>query len=99
MICLKKEPNKSIQLVMVKNKLSALQHTVGGYIEVVPTKLENVVVICDEEGRIKGKEHCATIDGVEFVGTILIVGVDGEEFTEIPYSEQLARSVEKWNRS
>ena len=41
-------------------------------------------VICDEEGRLKGKEHCCKIAGVDFVGTVVLCGVSGDEFADLP---------------
>ena len=38
--------------------LEHLQKLVGGYIEVVPTKLDDdIVMVVDEEGKLKGKEY------------------------------------------
>lgn len=64
-------------------RLESLQRYVGGYIEVVRI-FENLAVICDEEGRLKGKPHCCTICGVDFVGDIVIVGIAGEELVDLP---------------
>ena len=41
-------------MTWISNTLENLQRTVGGYIETV-TLPGGVVIICDEEGRIKGK--------------------------------------------
>lgn len=78
-----KEPGKKPRHVAISNTLENLQKTVGGYIEVV-TIASDCAVICDEEGRLKGKEHCCEIAGVDFVGTVILCGVDGEEFTDLP---------------
>ena len=67
----------------IPNTLKALQEAVGGYIETV-TLCSDLVVICDEEGRIKGKPHCCNIGGVDFCGTVILAGVDGDEFADIP---------------
>lgn len=78
-----KEPGRVPRHVNISNTLENLQKTVGGYIETV-TLCSDLVVICDEEGRIKGKPHCCEVAGVDFVGTVVFVGVDGDEFTDVP---------------
>ena len=69
----------------VSNTLENFQRNVGGYIEVVGIA-PGVVVVCDEEGRLKGKPYNCTIFGIDFVGDIVVVGVDGEEFADVPIS-------------
>lgn len=78
---LRKEPGKKPEMVNIENKLEALQEAVGGYIETVT--FSEFIVICDEEGRLKGKEYNCDIKDVSFVGTILIVGDDGDDFTDL----------------
>ena len=90
MLILRKEPGKEPEVKQVKNELEALQNEVGGYIECVTQMQEGVVVICDEEGRCKDKPYNITIGGVDYVGTILVAGVDGEEFCSLK-PEQLNR--------
>lgn len=75
----------------ISDTLENLQRTVGGYIEAVPIGLFSVagepvqlLVICDEEGRLNGKEPNCQLDGVDFFGTIALVGGKGEEFTDVP---------------
>lgn len=79
-----KEPGRVPRHVNISSTLENLQKTVGGYIETV-TLCSDLVVICDEEGRIKGKPHCCNIGGVDFCGTVILEGVDGDEFADIPY--------------
>lgn len=67
----------------VENTLEALQKEVGGYIETV-TICSDAVIVCDEEGGLKGKPHNCDICGCGFVGDLLIVGTDGEQFTDCP---------------
>ena len=44
----------------------------------------DAAIICNEEGRLMGLPYNCNLLGVSFVGPILIVGVDGEEFTGLP---------------
>ena len=84
-----KRPDEEFgHMTNVSNALHNLQNIVGGYIETV-TLPGGVVIICDEEGRLKGYEHCCTVFpsqacGVEFVGEIIAVGYEGDEFCDIP---------------
>lgn len=85
----------------ISNTLENLQRTVGGYIETVtifgPRDGESFVIICDEEGRLKGKNPNCQVPSsfprkphgfaetlIDFYGDIVIVGVDGDEFTDCP---------------
>ena len=78
-----KEPGKKPRCVNISASLENLQKTVGGLIETV-TLYSDLVAICDEQGRIKGKQHCCNIGCVDFCGTVILVGVDGDEFADIP---------------
>ena len=57
--------------------------TVGGYIETV-TLCSDLVVICNEEGRLKRLPHCCEICGVDFVGPVILCGVKKDRFTDLP---------------
>lgn len=88
-----KEPGKTAEETQIENTLEGLQSVVGGYIETV-TIASDLVVICDEEGRIKNKPYNCDICGVSFVGTIVLCGIDGDDFADIPKPlEKLKRSV------
>ena len=78
-----KRPGEMPYTAWMSDTLENLQRTVGGYIETV-TLRRGLVVICDEEGRIKGKPHCCTISGADFVGTIILAGAENDEFADIP---------------
>ncbi len=78
-----KRPGEIPRSVNVSNSLEALQRNVGGYIETV-TFASDCVIICNEEGRLLGMPYNCTICGLDFVGEIIIAGVKGDEFTDIP---------------
>lgn len=82
MYALKKEPGKKPEWVDIESDLKPLQEAVGGYIETVT--FDDFIVICDEEGRLKGKERNCRIEGISFVGTILIVGKGRDDFLSLP---------------
>lgn len=77
-----KEPGQRPRETEIENSLSALQEAVGGYVETV-TLAEDCCIICNEEGRLQGLPYNLTFCGVSFVGTILFVGVAGDEFADL----------------
>ena len=78
-----KQPGKEPEVdPFFENTLAAFQKAVDGYIESVRL-FEDLAIICDEEGRLKGRPHNANILGVDFVGTVIAVGVDGDSFCSI----------------
>lgn len=87
-----KRPGCPPRSVWVSNTLENLQRNVGGYIETF-TFATDMCVICNEEGRLLGLPHNCTICGVDFVGDILLVGVNGEEFADLPISYQQGKEV------
>lgn len=83
-----KRPDETYgHVTYLSNNLKALQKVVGGHIETVT--VGKVVIICDEEGRDKESErNCAipagTMFPTMFYGTIAVVGIDGDEFADVP---------------
>jgi hypothetical protein len=68
----------------VPNELKPLQGLVGGHIECVRGVFENFGLLVDEEGLIKRKKYNCTFLGKPLFGTIVAVGVKGEDFTDCP---------------
>lgn len=79
---IRKDPGEKPFIVEIPNTLAALQDAVGGYIEAV-TFCEDVSIICNEEGRLLGLPHNCNFLAAEFVGPILLVGVSGDEFSDL----------------
>lgn len=77
-----KEPGQNPRITEIENNLTALQEAVGGYIETV-TLAKDCCIICNEEGRLQGLPYNLTFGGISFVGTILFVGVVGDEFCSL----------------
>ena len=67
----------------ISNSLENLQKTVGGYIEAVPLT-DEIVMICNEDGNLRQLEHNFFLPFDWIVGTAIICGVDGDEFSDIP---------------
>lgn len=73
--------------VNIENTLDALQAAVDGYIEAVTLVPGKAVMIVNEEGLLRGMPYNAfatLIAAKNIVGPALVVGVDGEEFTDVP---------------
>lgn len=77
----------------IENTIQNLQKIVGGYIEVQgrPLFLSGAAIICNEEGKIRQMPINIVIgsNGVVWdaiCGDLIVVGIDGEEFTDVPIS-------------
>lgn len=80
--------------VDIENTLEALQHAVDGYIEAVTLIPGKAVMIVNEEGLLRGMAQnpiASAVANTQIVGPALVVGVDGDEFTDIP--TDIANSV------
>lgn len=77
-----KKPFEKPKVIEIENELSALQEAVGGPIEVLPIA-EDICVLCNGEGKLLGLPRNIVLCGDTIVGTILIVGVAGEEFCNL----------------
>lgn len=78
-----KEPGQQPRVEpLFENTLESLQQAVGGYIETV-TLCEDLIFICNEEGRLLELPFNCEICGIGFVGTILAVGAKGDEFASL----------------
>lgn len=84
MNCIIKRPFEPIGRIReIDNTLEALQKAVDGYIETVTVR-NGLVIICNEEGKLTGMAPNFKIGSEQIVGTVIVVGVDGEEFTDVP---------------
>ena len=80
-----KKPGEPAFETLVENGLRPLQEWVGGYIETYALSYNPaVLVICNEEGKLLGLPYNCRLADEHFAGTILLVGVDGEEFADCP---------------
>ena len=88
MQAIRKKPGCEPEIIEVENTLEALQQEVGGHIETV-TIASDAVVICNEEGRLCGLPYNCRFVGVDFVGPILVVGRNKDEFCDVPEADFL----------
>ena len=90
------EPHKAPYVAKIDDELSALQKAVGGYIEPVYNG-DGTIIVCNEEGKLKGLEGNRRIRGGASViaGTFFVVGDDGENFRSLNESE-VVRYMERF---
>lgn len=87
---LKKDPGEdSFRVIEIGSELDDLQKEVGGWFECIHLS-EDADILVNEEGRLMGMPYNCTIGGYAFVGPVLIVGVNGDNFASVD-----ANSVEK----
>ena len=87
-----KEPGKAPVKKWIPNQLEFLQMFVDGFIETF-TVTAGAVIICNEEGKLDGLPYNCTICGEEFVGNIMLVGTNADEFDDVPFEEETLRSM------
>ena len=87
----------------VDNTLRAFQGLVGGYIETVTVTPGRLVLIVNEEGKLQGMPANVLFREDWLVGTIVAVGVDGEDFAPCPmvtdWQMRITLGVESARRS
>ena len=88
-----KEPMKQPEIIDVGNSLTALQHKVQGYIETV-VMTHGMVMLCNEEGKLRGMPINFTYKGDPIAGPVLFVGTDGDQFCDLEYPEQWCEMLE-----
>ena len=87
-----KEPHEPAREELIEPTLDTFQRLVGGYIETV-TLGADWTVVCNEEGRLEGLPYNMELCGVDFVGTIVLVGVKGENFVDFPASLEGLKNI------
>lgn len=78
-----KNPGRPAEPREIPNTLKELQGFVGGKIETVRFA-SDCVIICNEEGKRQNLAPNIFLMGELFVGPIIIAGVRGEDFDDIP---------------
>lgn len=89
---------KTVSEIEIDNTLEALQKEVKGYIECLTLAPGRAVMIVNEEGRLRGMTvnlSASAVAGVDIVGPAVVVGIDGDDFCDIP--EEYARHIKlRW---
>ena len=98
--CLYVKENSLPEEIEIPNNLSSKQELVDGYIEYVYlTDDENVVLICNEEGKINGMGPNRDIGHDIIFGPFLIVGETSEDGEDRSLSEeQISKYKEIFNQ-
>lgn len=89
------EPNQAPRVELIKNTLEAQQEVVGGYIEEIYLA-NDVVVICNEEGKLKNLDANRKIGSDIIAGTFFIAGDDGSEYLVSLTDEQIDTYMEQF---
>lgn len=79
-----KEPGEKWERREVDNTLRAFQGLVGGYIETVTVTPGRLALIVNKEGKLQGLPGNVLFRGDWLAGTVVAVGVDGEDFASCP---------------
>lgn len=80
-------PGGAPRRITLDNTLRSLQEAVGGFIEPVPCVISNnIQLLCDEEGKLKGLLPNFAVNGDLIVGPALFVGLNelGDDFGDLP---------------
>lgn len=79
-----KEPGEKWQRREVDNTLRTFQGLVGGHIEAVTVTPDRLVLIVNEEGKLQELPENVLFRNDWLVGTVVAVGVAGEDFASCP---------------
>lgn len=93
-----KKVNKAPKIIEIKNDLETKQKLVNGLIEVVPY-IDNMLIICNEEGKINNLKANVLFDYDFIAGDFIIVGDDYEnaDFKSLT-EKQINKAVEDINK-
>lgn len=87
-----KDPERESEYREIDNTLEAMQEIVGGYIECISVD-RDIVIVCNEEGKMRGLPINMPWCGDLLVGTIIVCGTDDDgEFTDVPLT------LEEWKK-
>lgn len=81
----------------IKNDLTTLQQQVGGYIQIINPFNDNVCLICDEEGKIKGLPLNRQVGNDIIVGTFIIAGIGDDGELSSLSDKQIEKYKDKFN--
>lgn len=86
--------NAGARKVNIENTLEAMQRIVGGFIESVTLMQGACAMLVNEEGLLlsmKPNILASHLAQQRIVGPAIVVGVNGDEFTDVPY--EIARHI------
>lgn len=99
-VIIKRSDEKYGHVTYMSNTLGAFQKAVGGPIETVRIT-DDAICIVNEEGKLRNLELNFYMGELPFmepiVGTAVIVGTDGEEFSDCPLDFKIwKRLMDNW---
>lgn len=97
-VIIKRPDEEYGHMTNISGSLKNLQKTVDGWIEAVPIR-DDLVIICNEEGKILGLPKNLKIPHDIVCGTIIVVGVSGDDFCDIPIVfDEWKEMVDGWKQ-
>lgn len=87
-----KEPNQPWHLREIDNTLEAFQKIVGVYIEQI-TLDDHVILLCNEEGKLRRLEPNFGLAGDMIVGTAILTFSKSDEFEDVPGLDGLEKAI------
>lgn len=97
-VIIKRPDEKHGHVTNISDSLKNLQKIVGGPIEIVSLPFPHTVLICNEEGKLRGLPTnflCGILLKDFIVGDAIICGTDGEDLTDIPIDFQAWKTALK----
>lgn len=86
-----KDPARSFGALVYQTALQTCRR-LWGHIETV-TLASDLVIICNEEGKLLNLPYNCDIHNQAFVGTLIFAGVDGDEFGDVPVKYQTMKKL------
>ena len=80
-----KRPDEPVgHVTHVSDSLKNLQQIVDGRLEAVTLDPAGLIMLCNDEGKLRGLplNFCTKYDSI--VGTVILCGADGENFGDVP---------------
>ena len=91
------KPNKLPEVVEIENSLKTFQRMVDGHIECAYLMDDDeVVLICNEEGKLRGMEFNRDIGHDIIAGPFLVVNDEGNDFGSLT-EEQIKKYTDRFN--
>lgn len=92
-----KRVSEAAYTVDIDNTLEALQKAVGGYLEAIGID-DGLIMLVDEDGRMKKRPYNFDLGNSMIVGDVLIVRSSDGEFTDLT-KEDIEKVIYFFNRT
>lgn len=90
-----KAPGKEAYSKEIEDELEVYHQILGGYFEAIGFD-KNQILLCDDEGKLKDLEPNLLVPGDVIVGTVIVVGTEGEEFRSLT-PEEVTKAIKRLN--